>query len=72
MKSEVSKTKEKVFIFILMTSGYVAIKKMFLSGSHLGFSIIVVSVDGTAKRVNDLESLSVKIKIEFVFIIVIL
>ena len=45
---------------------------MFLGGGHLGFSIIVMSVNATAKWATDLESLSVKQTIEFVFIIVIL
>ena len=55
-----------------MTSGYVAMKKRFLSGGHLGFFITVMSVDATAKWATDLKSLSVKINMEFVCIIVIL
>ena len=55
-----------------MTSGYVAMKKKFLGGGHLGFFITVMSVNVTAKWATDLESLSVKLNIEFVFIIVIL
>ena len=55
-----------------MTSGYVAIKKRFLGGGHLGFFITVMSVNATAKWANDLGSLSIKINIEFVFIIAIL
>ena len=53
-----------------MTSGYVAMKKRFLGGGHLGFFITVINV--TAKWATDLESHSVKLNIEFVFIIVIL
>ena len=55
-----------------MTSGYVAMKKKFLGGGYLGFFITVMSVNVTAKWATDLESLSVKLNIEFVFIIVIL
>ena len=45
---------------------------MFLGGGHLGFSKIVISVNATAKWATDLESLPVKINIEFVFLIIIL
>ena len=55
-----------------MTSGYVAMKKRFLGGAHLGFFITVMSVNATTKWATDLESLSVKISIDFVFIIVIM
>ena len=55
-----------------MTSGYVAMKKRFLGGGHLGFFITVMSVNATAKWPTNLESFSVKINKEFVFIIVIL
>ena len=54
-----------------MTSGYVAMKKVSRGGHH-GFFITVMSVNATAKWATDLESLSVKMNIEFVFIIVIL
>ena len=52
-----------------MTSGYVAMKKKFLGGGYLGFFITVMSVNVTAKWATNLESLSVKLNIEFVFII---
>ena len=55
-----------------MISGYVAMKKKFLGGGHLGFFITVMSVNVTAKWTTDLESLSVKLNTEFVFIIVIM
>ena len=55
----------------LMTSSYVVKKKLFLGGGHLGFSIRVMSVNATAKWATDLESLSVKLNLEFVFKIVI-
>ena len=55
-----------------MSSGYVTMKKKFLGGGHLGFFITVMSVNVTAKWATDLESLSVKLNIEFVLIIVIL
>ena len=55
-----------------MTSGYVAMKKRFPGGGHLGFFITVMSANATAKWAADMESLSVKINIKFVFIIVFL
>ena len=55
-----------------MTSGYVAIKTSFSVAAILDLFITVMSVNVTAKWATDLESLSVKLNIEFVFIIVIL